>query len=79
MQAGAQVSFDTSFGVFHVGRWRRLTSVDVLAVSVGNEVPGDIVRVHGIGAVEDVLSELVAHVHDADPDVLRALRRADDE
>ena len=25
----------------------------MLAVSVGNEVPADIVRVHGIGAVED--------------------------
>ncbi|MFM9112567.1 MAG: hypothetical protein ACKOPB_04835, partial [Actinomycetota bacterium] len=34
LQAGAEVSFDTSFGVFHVGRWRRLTSVDALAVSV---------------------------------------------
>lgn len=43
LQAGAQVSFDTSFGVFHVGRWRRLTSVDVLAVSV---------RAGGIGVAE---------------------------
>ena len=43
---------------------------EVLALSVGNEVPADIVRVHGIGAVQDVLSELVEHVHRADPDVL---------
>lgn len=41
-----------------------------LAISVGNEVPGDVVRVHGIGAVEDVLSELVAEVHAGDPSVL---------
>ena len=43
---------------------------EVLAISVGNEVPADIARVYGIGAVQDVLSELVDHVHEADPDVL---------
>ena len=43
---------------------------ELLAVSVGNEVPADIVRVHGIVAVQDVLSEFAAHVHEADPDVL---------
>lgn len=43
---------------------------EVLAVCVGNEVPGDLVRVHGIGRVEDILSELVDAVHCADPDVL---------
>ena len=32
---------------------------EVLAVSVGNEVPADLVRVHGIRAVEDTLAELV--------------------
>ena len=42
----------------------------VLAVAVGNEVPADVVRVHGIGAVEDALSELVACVHAADPTTL---------
>ncbi|MFM7891539.1 MAG: hypothetical protein ACKO8V_06550 [Actinomycetota bacterium] len=31
---GASVSFDSSFGVFHAGRWRRLTSVDQLSVRV---------------------------------------------
>lgn len=43
---------------------------EVLAVAVGNEVPGDVVRLHGIGAVEEGLSELVAGVHAADPEML---------
>lgn len=43
---------------------------DVLAISVGNEVPGDVVRVHGRRAVEDTLSALVEAVHDADPEML---------
>jgi O-antigen biosynthesis protein len=42
----------------------------LLAISVGNEVAGDLVRVHGIGAVEHVLSALVEEVHAADPDLL---------
>jgi glycosyltransferase involved in cell wall biosynthesis len=41
----------------------------LLALSVGNEVPGDIVRVHGPGAVEDVLSELVEEIHGSAPGV----------
>ena len=43
---------------------------DVLAISVGNEVPGDVVRVHGRGAVEDGLGALVEAVHAADPAML---------
>jgi GT2 family glycosyltransferase len=43
---------------------------EVLAVAVGNEVPGDIVRLHGPGAVEDTLGRLVEEVHRADPEVL---------
>lgn len=43
---------------------------EVLAISVGNEVPSDIVRLNGRAAVEDVLSELVTAVHDGDPDLL---------
>lgn len=43
---------------------------EVLAVSVGNEIPADVVRVHGSTKVETTLSALVAHVRDADPDVL---------
>jgi len=42
----------------------------VLAVSVGNEVPADVVRVHGIGAVEETLAMLAGHVHAADGDML---------
>ena len=42
----------------------------ILAIAVGNEVPGDLVRVHGIVAVEDVLSELVSEVHRGDPAML---------
>jgi O-antigen biosynthesis protein len=42
----------------------------VMAISVGNEVPPDVVRVHGIGHVESVLSRLVEDVHEADPDLL---------
>lgn len=42
----------------------------VLAISIGNEVPPDVVRVHGIGAVESVLSALVDEVHEADSKLL---------
>ncbi len=31
---GAEISFDTSFGVFAAGRWKRLTDVDCLSVTV---------------------------------------------
>lgn len=43
---------------------------EVLAVSVGNEVPSDITRVYGRATIEDTLAELVALVHDGDPDML---------
>lgn len=43
---------------------------EVLAVSVGNEVPSDIVRLYGRAAVEDLLSELVSLVHQGAPDLL---------
>lgn len=42
---GGSASFDTSFGVFHAGRWRRLTTVDSLEVRV---------RASGIGRAEVV-------------------------
>jgi glycosyltransferase involved in cell wall biosynthesis len=42
----------------------------VLAVSVGNEVPADVVRVHGRREVAAGLSRLVDAVHDADAQVL---------
>lgn len=34
LEAGAVLSFDTSFGVFHTGRWRRLTAVHDLVARV---------------------------------------------
>ena len=42
----------------------------VLAISVGNEIPADVIRVHGIRSVEHVLGRLVADLHDADADLL---------
>ncbi len=42
----------------------------VLGVSVGNEVPGDLVRVHGAGAVEHALAQLIDDVHRHDPQLL---------
>lgn len=42
----------------------------VLGISIGNEVPGDVIRVHGIGEVEAILSEVTEAVHRADPDML---------
>jgi glycosyltransferase involved in cell wall biosynthesis len=42
----------------------------VLGVVVGNEVPGDLVRLYGVESVQDVLSGLVQHVHDAAPELL---------
>jgi glycosyltransferase involved in cell wall biosynthesis len=43
---------------------------EVLAVAVGNEVPADIVRLHGAGAVEEVLGMLIEEVHLADAGTL---------
>lgn len=36
---------------------------EVLAVAVGNEVPTDLVRLHGVNSVEKTLSALVAELH----------------
>ncbi|HEU4480602.1 MAG TPA: glycosyltransferase, partial [Actinomycetota bacterium] len=43
---------------------------EVLAISVGNEVPADVTRAHGIATVEGLLGELVAAVHEGDPEML---------
>lgn len=43
---------------------------EVLAVAVGNEVPTDLVRVHGVRSVQAVLGELVQRLHEGDPDLL---------
>jgi glycosyltransferase involved in cell wall biosynthesis len=42
----------------------------VLGVSVGNEVPADLVRLHGAGAIEDTLSALIEEVRAADEKML---------
>src|SRR5262249_51681209 len=42
----------------------------VLGIAVGNEIPADVVRVHGIPAVEDQLSAMVAWTHQASAEVL---------
>lgn len=42
----------------------------VLAIAVGNEVPADLVRLHGAAHVAETLSELVERVHRADDDLL---------
>lgn len=42
----------------------------VIAVSVGNEVPVDVVRLSGARAVEELLSDRVNALHEALPDVL---------
>lgn len=42
----------------------------VLGIAVANEIPVDLVRLHGAGAVEHTLSQLIAEIHDADPDML---------
>ena len=34
LHAGAELSFDTSFGVFAAGRWRRLTAIKNLAATI---------------------------------------------
>lgn len=39
----------------------------ILAIAVGNEVPADLVRMHGPRRVEDTLSALIDDVHAADP------------
>ena len=42
----------------------------VAAVVVGNELPGDLVRLHGVRRVEAGLADLVARVHDGAPGLL---------
>jgi glycosyltransferase involved in cell wall biosynthesis len=43
---------------------------EVLAVSVGNEVPVDLVRLHGRHSVEKTLTAMVARLHAGDPELL---------
>ncbi|HET6795372.1 MAG TPA: hypothetical protein VFH45_13065, partial [Acidimicrobiales bacterium] len=43
---------------------------NILAVSVGNEVPADVVRAHGIARVEQALTRLMERLHAGHPDLL---------
>ncbi|HET6810678.1 MAG TPA: glycosyltransferase [Acidimicrobiales bacterium] len=50
---------------------RRLAESDaVLGISLGNEVPADVVRWEGARRVADLINGLTATVHDEDPEVL---------
>ena len=43
---------------------------EVMAIAVGNEIPVDLVRLHGAVDVSAVLSELIADVHLLDPEMM---------
>jgi glycosyltransferase involved in cell wall biosynthesis len=43
---------------------------EVMAIAVGNEIPVDLVRLHGAVDVSAVLSELIAEVHSLDPEMM---------
>ncbi|MCU1427288.1 MAG: glycosyl transferase, family 2 [Actinomycetia bacterium] len=43
---------------------------EVFAISVGNEVPADLVRLHGARRIEHVLAALIDEIHQGDPDLL---------
>jgi hypothetical protein len=43
---------------------------EVLAVAVGNEVPTDLLRVHGVRSVQAVLGGFVRRLHEGDPELL---------
>ena len=65
LRAGAELSFDTSFGVFAAGRWRRLTMVENLSATVfatGSgriEVVGVETRMFGAIRTEKVVASTV--------------------
>jgi glycosyltransferase involved in cell wall biosynthesis len=46
------------------------SSPTVLAIAVGNEIPVDLIRLHGISSVERTLGRLIQDVHAADPEML---------
>jgi glycosyltransferase involved in cell wall biosynthesis len=43
---------------------------EVMAIAVGNEVPVDLIRIHGADRVAHVFSELIAEVHHLDPEMM---------
>ncbi len=60
---------DAAFRAVDDAMERLAGRAEVLAVSVGNEVPGDLVRLHGRAQVERLLGRVADRVHEADPDV----------
>ncbi len=65
LRAGAELSFDTSFGVFAAGRWRRLSTIDNLFVSIfaiGSgriEIVGVSAKLFGLKQTEKVVASAV--------------------
>lgn len=57
LASGAQVSFDTSFGVFAAGRWRRISVVNQLSVEVRASGVGVVEVVAVTGSREEVVAE----------------------
>jgi glycosyltransferase involved in cell wall biosynthesis len=53
---------DQGLRAVHAALVRTADRPEVLAIAVGNEVPADLVRFHGIRSVEHVLSELASEV-----------------
>ena len=56
LAAGGVLSFDTSFGIFHAGRWRRLTTVDDLTLRVVATGTGNVEVVAVSGRKERVMA-----------------------
>ena len=65
LHAGAELSFDTSFGVFAAGRWRRLSTIENLFVTVyatGSgriEIVGVSAKLFGLKQTEKVVASTV--------------------
>ena len=65
LRAGAELSFDTSFGVFAAGRWRRLSTIENLFVTVyatGSgriEIVGVSAKLFGLKQTEKVVASTV--------------------
>ena len=56
LRTGAELSFDTSFGVFAAGRWKRLSTVDSLQVTVNAVGSG---RIELVGVTSQVAGLLM--------------------
>ena len=69
-RAGRRRIRDAGFQAIEEAMGRLGGRPEVLALSVGNEFPGDLVRLHGAHKVARVLGELVDRIHDDDPEML---------